>query len=265
MRVLDSAIPSRFGLRYSTWQDWDPRAYLRTYFGSLTKDEDETLKFLVKHLAKFPVQVGRILDFGAGPTVIHAIAAAPYAREVHIADYLESNLIEIRHWLKGGRDSFDWRPFVRRLIELEGLKPSRALVEKRIRDSKGKIRRLALCDAAQVLPLFGGAGGYQVVISTYCADSATSSGEVWEAYMHNTLSLVSRSGMILLAALRRCKYYRLGRHLYPSANIDEKDIRRVLLEAGFDARSINIEVVRVPERRREGYTALVFAKAVKRG
>lgn len=108
-------------ISYAPWDKWDPAKYLETYFHEIRQDEDETLQFLVKNLQdlKGKGQL-RVLEFGAGPTVVHALAAVPVASEIHLTDYLQENLFEIQKWAHSDPGIFNWDPFTRRILELEG-------------------------------------------------------------------------------------------------------------------------------------------------
>lgn len=252
-------------VQYSSWDNWDAKEYLRTYFSSIRRDEDKTLKFLIENLKTLNLKgEQKTLDFGAGPTVVHALAAAPYSAEVHIADYLQENIDEVGRWFSNHPNSFNWSPFIARIIELEEDQPSLQKVEERAAELRRKTRALLRCDASLADPLFGMQERYSLVISTYCADSVTSSRDVWRAYMKNIFNLVQPSGTMLLAALRGCSYYKLGKALFPSANVNESDIEDVFLQNGFRKDEFSITTTDVPECRQEGYTGLIFARGMKR-
>ena len=81
-------------------------------------------------------------------------------------------------------------------------------------------------DARCADPLEGnGAAPYGTVISAYCADSATADPTTWETYMRNIAGLVAPGGLFITAALRRCSGYVVGGKVFPSACVDEDDLR----------------------------------------
>lgn len=258
-----AGVPS--AIRYSSWDAWDAEEYLRTYFSSVRQDEDETLKFLIENLKDLnPKGVQKVLDFGAGPTVVHALAAVPYSAEIHVADYLQDNLDEVDRWLSKRPGAFDWSPFISRIIEIEGGQPDLVKIEEREEQLRLKTRVLLRCDASLTNPLFERQDRYPLVISTFCADSATSSKDVWRAYMKNIFNLVQPSGTMLLAALKECGYYRIGDDFFPSANVSEQNVKDIFLENGFGSDEFLITTVDVPECLDDGYAGLIFARGVKR-
>ena len=60
------------------------------------------------------------LVFGAGPTLHHVFLMAERASELHIGDYLSSNLDEISRWIGQEAGAHDWRPFVAYTLQCEG-------------------------------------------------------------------------------------------------------------------------------------------------
>lgn len=250
---------------YAPWDKWDPVKYLNTYFQELRKDEDETLKFLVRSIQS--LKNGKhlkVLEFGAGPTVVHAIAATPVASEIHIADYLRENLAETRRWINEDKNAFNWDLFTKRILQLEGVNPTEKEISERNNELRKKVKNLLRCDASLEFPLSEKKQTYDLLIMTYCIDSATSSKDVWRAYMKNVLKLLAPQGTMLMAALHNCQFYTVGNYCFPSANLNEEDLKHSLLNNGFNPENISIEVQEVPECKQEGYSSLLFAKASKK-
>lgn len=274
LRRLTCALEQKFGwgsaedvslganIACSVWQDWDTRSYLSTFFAELGPDTFATLRFLSRELQCFrdhPAQ--RALDFGCGPTPIVSLAAAPYAREIHLADFIPTNVEEVQRWIDADPGAFSWDHAIAVILKLEGTEPSAENIAQRATELRSKAQTL-LCDAALPYPLHRQTEPYSLVLSIYCADSATSSKETWRQYIRNTTTLVAPSGRILIAALRHCRAYRSGEHTFPSANIDEADLEAILLEVGFSRNTLHIEVSDVPECAQEGFTSVIFARAI---
>ncbi len=96
------------------------------------------------------------------------------------------------------------------------------------------------------------------MISAYCADSATDDHATWQAFMRHISGLVCPGGVFVTSALRRCRFYLVGGKPFPSANVDEHDLR-ALLEPDFDAASGSIEVRELAEHEAQGYSSIVLA------
>jgi hypothetical protein len=237
--------------------DWVPGEYLEDYYARLEPDEVETIAFFAGAIHAAP-KGEPILFFGTGPTLHHVFLSAGRASEIHLADYLPQNLTEIERWLRDEPEAHDWRPFVRYTLECEGRDaPSEREVAEREALTRAKVTRLLRADAGDPEPV---CERYATVVSAYCADSATADRATWETYMRNIAGRVAPGGVFITAALRRSRDYLVGGKRFPSAHVDEDDLRAVL-EPEFDCA---IEVREVPEHARLGYAGIVLATATRR-
>lgn len=250
--------------QYATWQEWNPRSYLETFFSKLGPDTYETLKFVRKELQPYSQKPAeRLIDFGSGPTLVVSLAAEPYAKELHLADYLPENLVETKKWLDASSDAFNWDHGIQDILQLEGVEVTAQNIQNRATALRRKARTL-LCDASLEYPLLEQQGTYPVVLSIFCADSATSSKETWQRYMCNISNLVAPAGRLLVAALRKCKSYRVGEREFPSANVDERDMEEVLVSGSFSKEETYVEVCNTPECAGEGFESIMFARSIKK-
>ena len=245
---------------FAGFDAWDASSYLSQYYARLEPDEAATLDFITRVCRRI-VAPGRALVFGVGPTVHHLLPLAPHARELHVADYLESNLDHVRRWLRRDAQAHDWRAFVRHVLECEGVRtPSEQQVGRRERMVRARVTRCLHGDAGLASPLStSNPGRYDVVLSCYCAESATGDPTVWRQYMRNILRLLVPGGLFITAALRRCRAYRVGQQRFACANIDEHDLSAVLYEFGVISAQLQIEVRFVDLCERLGYDSIVLA------
>ena len=256
-----TTVSSNDGVKYASWDLWEPKSYLKTYFSKLGPDSIKTAKFLTKELKKFEgKKLNRILEFGSGPTLFGAIPAAPYTEVIDVADYLESNLQEIRYCFDNKKMGFDWNDYIKLILNLEGAEINKASLKKRMALLKKSIRFFH-CDASLSHPLGPNVKKYPLVISAFCADSATSSKEIWRIYMRNIIGMVSAGGTILISALRNCASYKVGNYDFPCAKIDENDLFSILSNNGYQKNNISIEICSVPECKSEGFTSMMLACA----
>ena len=237
--------------------DWVPQEYLADYYRVVEPDERETIAFFADAMKQAPAGEA-VLVFGTGPTLHHVFLAAPKASEIHLADYLPANLEEIERWRTRDPAAHDWRAFVRYTLECEGLTaPTDADIARREELTRSKITRLLQVDARRPIALDQ---RYATVISAYCADSATDDRATWETLMTNITGLVGPGGLFITAALRRCRSYLVGAKRFPSANVDEHDLRRVLAPS-FSAR---VQVRDLQGHEAQGYSSIVLADARRR-
>lgn len=254
------------GISYSTWEEWDPQKYLLTYFKKLGPDSVYTLKFLVREVDRIKKIIPhgkfeRALDFGCGPTIFGAAVLSEMANEIHLCDYLISNLLELEKWTQSDPDGFDWTELIEFVNSLEGKRETVEEIAKKIDLLRIK-SRLYKCDASLVRPL-GNDQEYPLVVSTFCADSATNSKEIWKIYTKNIFNLIETGGYGLITSLRNCEQYKNGDKDFPSANINEKDFRDLLLEVPFEIEDQLIEICEVPECAKDGFSSMIFLRFKK--
>jgi hypothetical protein len=259
---MSEAAARGLGELTADWSLFDPRAYLDEYYRDLGAENMALLRFHAEVFSGLP-QGGSLLDFGGGPTIYPLISAAPRVAQIHFTDYLESNLDEVRRWLAGQPDAFDWSDFIRAALELESSERcSAADVEQRASAIRERVTRLAGCDASRTPPLEYPHLPYEIVLSNFCAESATSDRAQWQSYMGNIASLLKPGGWLVISALKGATSYAVGSSSFPAVDIAEDDLLELLEDGGFPRK--RIELCSVPaDRATRDYQGLILAVAQK--
>lgn len=250
----------------SPWSEWDPQAYLRDYYSFIEPDELETIRYEVEVLRSIlGREKPRMIEIGCGPTLHHVFPVVPYVRRVDLAEYIPDNLGAISRWVDREEGRHDWRSFIAYTLQCEGLaEPTESDILARKRLTRKKIGHMLSLDLGKPNPLgVQFRESYPVVASWYCADSATDDQAQWEYYMRNIASLVAPGGVLVTAALRKTSAYRVGDRYFPSANVDEHDLARVL-KLDFAPESITIEARELNGHEEQGYSGILLAHARKR-
>jgi hypothetical protein len=244
------------------WSQFNPRAYLTDYYSDLGAENLALLRFFAESYRALP-SGGLLLDFGGGPTIYPLISAATRVAEIHFSDYLETNLREVRRWLSGDATAFDWDPFIRKALEFEtGAACSDRDVAQRARRIRACVTRITRCDASRTPPLDAPQGSYDIVLSNFCAESATSDREQWQAYMANIGSLLKPGGALIVSALKGANQYAVGECSFAAVDISEDDLLETLEETGFPRKGIEIRSVPADRPSRD-YAGLIMALAHK--
>jgi hypothetical protein len=243
------------------WAQFDPVAYLDEYYADVGPENFELLRFLAETYRELP-KGGVLLDFGGGPTIYPLISAVTRFDEIHFAEYLEANLEEVRRWIQGDPAAFDWSDFIRKALELEAGQPcTDAEVGRRARQIRQCVTRLLRCDASRTPPI-DRPPAYDVVLTNFCAESATSDRGRWRSYMANIVSLLKPGGWLVMSALKGATRYAVGPRAFPAVDISEGDLIQLLGENGFPRAGIEMRSV-APDRLTRDYKGLILAVARK--
>src|ERR1044071_8216648 len=95
-------------------RDWDARQYLDYYYGYdyVPDDEWKMFDFIAQGLREANTQFATGLELGCGPCLHHAAQAVRWVQHLDLADIQDSNLEEIRKWLRNDPGAFDWSVFI---------------------------------------------------------------------------------------------------------------------------------------------------------
>jgi len=106
------------------YSEWRARDYFQTYYSDVVlPDEQAVLAYQIDVLRAARARFGRGLEYGCGPTLHRAIAAAKYVFRMDMADWLADNLAEAREWLCADDSAPDWKRFTRYVLGCEGSDP----------------------------------------------------------------------------------------------------------------------------------------------
>lgn len=254
--------PTAVSAPLTDWNNWNPRDYFDDYFGcGVNEDERAAIPFQIACLRRQARPFNRAIEFGCGPTLMRAIAAAPYVKSLDVADRLPANLDRVRAWIDGEDTADDWGAFTDYILRCEGsVDPGRAAIDDRERQTRTVIGERLEADALDAHPL-GRAreGAYDLLISSFCLDCLTDSRTVWRAAMRNVLRVVKPGGTFLMWALRGCTSYRVGERWFPAANLQRRDLYSTLIVCGADPRQLQIEERDVYGHAAQGYAGVLMA------
>jgi hypothetical protein len=254
-------------LKTSPWDTWQAADYYRDYYGpEVQPDELEAMRFQVEFLRSTGRTFATAVEYGCGPTLGRAIAASDYVRSLHMADRLESNLARVRQWASGDRDADDWSASTRYVLQCEGVtRPGPGDVQAKERLTRKVMTDFLLTDARQRYPLGQEREGcYDLLLTGFCVDCLSRSQAVWRKCQANVFTLLKGGGSFLVAALRRCKGYRVGERWFPASDIDRADLEAALLRCGADPAFLHVEERNLPSHASQGYHGILLASGRKR-
>ena len=240
---------------------FDPRAYLEEYYTTIDFENDQLLRFFSTCYQHITPQA-TLLEFGSGPTLYSLITAAAKVDRIYACDMLPANLEQIRLWQNGSEQAFDWEPFIRRALQIEG-KTTVTYEEVQCRTEllRHKLTLLGYCDAFRNPPLLTDYNeGYDIVQVNFVPESITSSLNQWELALQNILTLLKPQGTFLITALKHAKYYQVYHHNYPAVSVDETMLVETLMRWGFEKTHIAVKTIPANAPFR-GYSGMIFVKS----
>src|ERR1700761_9759795 len=85
------------GPAVADYTQWEAHDYFKTYYSEVVlPDEQVVLAYQIETLKRIEHKFGRGLEYGCGPTLHRAIAAARYAFRIDMADWLAEKLAPVR-------------------------------------------------------------------------------------------------------------------------------------------------------------------------
>ena len=239
----------------SSYQDkFDPQAYLSMYFKDLS---DPVRVFPLKHFHEFYKTYGqtkanlKILDYGTGPTIAYVISAVPYAAEIVLSDYTESNRRELQQWMVKDAKAHDWSPYFKHIVQnLEG-KGSPETME-REEQLRRVTKAIVHCDITQDPPIERGYEGPYDVSCCLCLHCFCRTNEEYAKAVGRLSSLLKPGGKIVLYAAEKSTsvvqgHYFVGReNFFSLSDLTQRFTMHCLEQAGFV--DITCEKFSVPEK-----------------
>jgi len=250
------------------------RDYLFTFYSQgPTPDEEAVFDFLVRHYPKIE-SAPCMIEVGCGPAVHHALPAAPFVSEVHMADYLSENLEQIRAWKEGRADAHDWHAFTALTLRLEGKPSDDTEVLRRERELKAKITLLLGCDLGRDSPLafprqYPVVGCFYCTEVVGCTEGAGVTTEEWRRVMRRLAGLVAPDGYLFLSAVKETAFYALrsprgALRRLPVTFLTERDFDETLPALGFDMGTTVIESRDFTGQEDQGLHGVILVAGRKR-
>ena len=81
--------------------------------------------------------------------------------------------------------------------------------------------------------------------------------------MRNIASMVAPGGTLILAACEGHKFYCVGERRFPGAGVNSEDLLAWLRANGFQ--NIDVRSRQVPDNSDQGFSSIMFGRAVKAG
>ena len=214
--------------------NFDARIYLKYYYDDVNNGHaGHMLRCFHDAFQTVPDNV-KVLDYGAGPSLLPSIAAASKASEIVLAEYAESNRKVLREWLDGDPAAYDWTPHFNFVVgDLEGKGGEEVAVRQE------KVRNIAKavvhCDLTQD-PIIDSSYNtpFDVVASSLVVDAIPETYEHYVELMSRLGKLVKPGGSLFLYSVDNAlQQYPVGDHIFKCLQISSDEVRNAMENAGF--------------------------------
>lgn len=257
-------------------QHFNPTSYLKQYFSIIDRESEILLAFLAKVQSEHDLSNTTILDFGCEPTIYAIISSSRTCSEIHMSDYIESNLEQIEWWLKNNERAFNWDRFIQRSLELETVLQSENAgntnptpvsqldIEVRKATIRKKITKLIHGDARKHKPIgVEGTNRYDVLVIAFCLEAVAKDALEWQQLLYNVSTMLKSGGLLIISTLTESTAYRIDEQYFATSYISKQAFVNALLNVGYVESSIEIAEVDATNPDTNFYTGAILATARK--
>ncbi|KAM4015226.1 nicotinamide N-methyltransferase-like [Anomaloglossus baeobatrachus] len=214
---------------------FNSKKYLDTFYAvdpntqEIDKESMFTLTFMNDVFSSGRVKGKTFIEIGAGPCIYNTLSACERFQKIYLTDYFQGNLDEIKKWLNGENEAFDWSPYLRFVCDLEnnGSTP---------KEKEEKIRRavsLMTCDVTLSNPLQPNALPLSdCVLSASCLICACKTFADFKMGLKNIVSLVKPGGHLIMTDYLGASHYSVGEENFSLLSLNEDIVREAVAESG---------------------------------
>ncbi|KAF7638468.1 hypothetical protein Mgra_00002147 [Meloidogyne graminicola] len=243
---------------------FNTEAYLKDFY---SKIEDPAMQLIIFHLpsilARLPLNINYLLDFGSGPTIYVAICFREKAKNIFLSDYLPQNRNELKLWLNGN-SNFNWTNVLKLIAVHEAIPPpSFSDFTKMEQMAREKVRDIIHCDCHISPSIQLNSPKYFDVITTfltieYCCLNKE---EYKNAIKRLSALLVPKEGILIMGGVLEKSWCAFGGHRFSCLYIKKEFLLNTLEEAGLEIFKDSIGTKLFYER--DGIFLLVAKKVIE--
>jgi NNMT/PNMT/TEMT family len=247
------------------WNRFSSYDYWRRNYRELQAEDQEIIRrvshFFISTFAGRP-PARRAIDVGSGTNLYPALLMLPWAEQILLTDYSESNI----NWLHDQLDQLSddtplwtWRPFWQEMREAKGYnevdRPRKLLREACVSEpGHAGIEQRSVFDLPKAR--------WDLGTMFFVAESITKKPEEFRAAVAAFVGALKPGAPFAAAFMAGSDGYEVADTLFPAVPITPDDVRRHLTELGVS--ELSVEVPETEHRVRDGYAGMIVTTGFAR-
>jgi hypothetical protein len=241
----------------ASWNTFSPADYWDDNYSKLGAEDQEIIRlvsgFFRREFAGRP-RAQRGIDVGSGPNLYPALLMLPWAEQILLTDFSESNVRWLRREVATESTPWTWQPFWAELQEAEDY------------DRIGEPRK-QLREACAGEPGYAGIERHDVFhlprarwdLGTmfFVAESITEDPAEFRAAIAGFLGALTPGAPFAAAFMTGSHGYPVAGTSFPALPVTPDDVQLHFIELGVNG--LNVELLQTPHRVRDGYEAMIVA------
>jgi len=245
---------------------FDTKAYLNEYYSEVSPENKAILEFFAEVAQRNISRKPRHLELGCGPTIYQVLSIAPQVCEIVYTDGFQESLDEIKRWLNGHEQSFNWNKFTHATLSLEnGKKPSEHERNEREDHVKSKIRKhdiLDISNADAISDYMAKNGPFGSVSSVFALEVPAKDNDHLESLLQAIYNGLPSGGVFNLVMVEGGKEYKVGETYLRNLKIGQDEIKNMLTKVGFKVEKAILRHISA-DRDDEGYKGIMMISILK--
>jgi hypothetical protein len=238
------------------WNEFSSHDYWRRNYSALQPEDREIIRrvshFLVSARAGRP-SVRRAIDVGAGTNLYPALLMLPWARQILLADFSDSNVSWLHDQLFDKGEQWQWNAFWDEMRTAPGYQDISA-PDERLREACAS-ERLSVFDLPRA--------EWDLGTMFFVAESITEDPAEFEAAVAAFVRALTPGAPLAAAFMAGSDGYPVDGTNFPALPVEPGDIRRHLTSLGV--RELTVDLLETEHRVRDGYAGMIVATGFASG
>jgi hypothetical protein len=258
--MVDTAVPVPTSNAKAPWDAFSPQDYWSHNYEKVLPEDHEIIcrvsSFFIKTFrGRRPVQ--RAIDVGSGTNLYPALLMLPWAEQILLTDYSQSNIDWLHDQVMNGDGPWTWRPFWQELHSLEGYDRI-SVPRKQLREACVGDRRHPAIERRSVFEL--PTAQWQLGTMFFVAESITSKPQEFADAIKCFLGALEPRSPFAAAFMSGSEGYKVGDTLFPAVPVTENDITAHFAE--LDMSKLNVKMLETAPNVRKGYKGMIVATGI---